>query len=250
MKKWIELSLAIVIAAGLVGCEADTAVSRAKSGVGDVESVTGSTILPRQEVPQPLFPDRDQEKIEQLLAWVDEMKPVSEKEEDLQWAKRSTAIQIHYKSGRTVTLEHAWTCEKNKVLDGISCKSVQDRVMTHDSESSEMKFYESKELFQLVGNVGSADNEWMPMVKRFDMPDLVKRGEPFAIKGNGWMTDSVQIEIQDQARTQTVWSSEVQPDHGQFAVDVNLPTEVPTGDYNVSLKGSHGGGNESSLRVE
>lgn len=250
MKKWIEVSLAILIIAGLAGCEAETALSRAKNGVNDVESVTGLTILPRHEVPQPLFPDRDRGKIEQLLAWMDEMKPVSEGEEELQWAKRSASIQIRYKTGRTVTIEHAWTCEKNKVLDGISCKSVQDRVMTHDSESSEMKFYESKELFQLVGNVGSPDNEWMPMLEHIEMPDTVKRGVSFAIQGNGWLTGSLQIEVQDQTRSKTIWASEVRPDHGRFAVNVILPVDVPAGDYGVSLKGSDGSGSERSLRVE
>ena len=246
MKKRIKLMMALWIAAVMTGCSADTAVPDEKGGVDEVEYVSGSTVLPSLEMPQPLFPDRDREKVEQLLTWVEQVKPVSG-EEQLRWPKRSTSIQIHYKSGRTVSISHAWRCEATGT--GSTCRSVPDRVMFHEWESSEMTVYESKELFQMLGQIGT-DTGWMPMVKKFAMPDAVKRGESFTIQGNGWMKGSVKIDVRDHPHEKIYWSAEVKPDHGQYRVSVTLPNDMPAGNYFVSLQGNTGGGSEQPLRVE
>jgi hypothetical protein len=203
----------------------------------DVRWVYMTPPLPRREVNQPLFPDRDQDKIEQIIGWIRDAAPVDEQNLTSPIKGRSQALNLKLNNGDIIQIRPAWICKgevDSKGNKGTSCTSVKNRVWISGWIKGDY-FAKSEILYTFVTNTYK---KWMPDAPLYKHPSRVQLDEPFVIEGNGWLTTKVVIEI--KKGNQVFWSKEVIPFHGHFDITTRISDSmkaIKPGKYELSIKG-------------
>jgi len=195
--------------------------------------VTLSPPLPSDQVSQPLFPDLDKAQIEQLLQWIDESEPDADPK--LTIPKRSDVLHIGLKSGESIDVSPAWTCTYTTETNGnqsTHCTTVKDRVTIYPSATSHY-YAKSPELYQFLSTKHFV---WMPKVPLFLHPESLRLGEPFTVSGNGWVDETVSLEIKHN--NQVIWTTKIATDHGRFSTTgiISKNLELPAKDLSLSVR--------------
>lgn len=179
---------------------------------------------------QPLFGDRDQEKIAKIVSWIHQAKNVDGTGMTAPLKGRSFAVNVIYNNGNAVQVRPAWRCHSKRISNGTetSCNAVNNTVWISVGKEKEF-FAKSIELFEFLSGTF---RDWMPEVNPFEVPERVKVGEQFTIQGNGLLCRKVKVEI--RKKEQVVWSSETNVDHGHFEVHTTFSNEV--GHYDVWIQ--------------
>ena len=202
-----------------------------------VRFVYMSPPIPTADVAQPLFGDRDGEKIGQLLDWLHQAAPIDGEGLSSPIKGRSWAVEIEAEDGETREVRPAWRCESEKDEqgnEGVSCVPVPGDIVVMDPDGKTY-FAESEPLYRFVSETYK---DWMPMVKPVVAPETIELGETFRFEGHGWMTDRVVVEIAKDGLV--VWRADAPATHGDFAADgLMYRWAVEPGRYDVTVKGVH-----------
>ncbi|MGB8954533.1 MAG: hypothetical protein WCC10_04115, partial [Tumebacillaceae bacterium] len=181
---------------------------------------------------QLLYPDRDADKIAQILKWIDQANPVEQGE--MSRPKRSPTLHIDFKDGTSIDAEWAWTCNQPSE-NSTQCTTVNDRALLSGGPYQQDTFVESKEIYDFLNN---PPRDWMPDVQKLKAPQTLRVGEALSASGNGWRSEKVTLQLsRDQ---QVVWSKELPVDHGHFELKEPLPSDLQPANYQLDAKGEEG----------
>ncbi|XEC94185.1 hypothetical protein AB6A23_23165 [Paenibacillus tarimensis] len=61
----------------------------------------------------------------------------------------------------------------------------------------------------------------MPDVPLIRYPETIRLGEPFSVEGNGWVDESIELEIQQDNKV--IWSKDIMTGHGKFTATEFIP---------------------------
>ncbi|MFC5702983.1 hypothetical protein ACFPVX_16970 [Cohnella faecalis] len=258
LRKGAALACLVLLAVQLQGCGAralsepafgpsaePAAASKTPSAVKpapltaepQVKRVSMSPPIPMQLVNLPLFGDRDGERIDKLLNWVAEAD--RHKIDGVGLSSplhgRSWAVDLEYEDGATLQIRPAWQCESTQDEQGdttSNCQAVAGKVWIAGSDR-EAYFADSAPLFRFVTETFQ---EWMPGVKPVEYPELIRPGQPFAIKGHGSLASEAHVVLSKDNKP--LWTSEsVAVMDGEFEINGMLPeNSVPEGAYQLDVK--------------
>lgn len=192
-----------------------------------VQWVYMSWPIPSQYVSSPLIGGRDNQRIDQLLQWIDQAKRVDGKGLSSPLDGRSMAVNIEFSRKRIIVIRPAWTCDSNKDSQGnttTSCKPVDNRVWIEGTADGPY-FAESGQLYSFVSK-GYLD--WMPNVKPYEAPSQVAVGAPFTILGRGARTEHVTVAL--MKGDSTLWAQTVPVKEGEWRLEGQMSDQLPAGD--------------------
>jgi hypothetical protein len=184
---------------------------------------------------EPLFIERDKEKIIQILKWIEDAKPVEQNNSIPPIKGRGLAVVIELKNHKSIKIAPSWICEKVEDSDGegTSCTKEQNKVWIYGWNDQEEFVAHSKGLFS------KEFLEFMPKSPLYNVPEQVKLDESFSVIGNGWLVNDVKIEITG-INQDIIWSNEVAPKYGHFDISINLKEidlkkEITPGQFFISI---------------
>lgn len=197
----------------------------------DVRWVYVTPPLPTPTASQPLFPDWDRDKIEQLLQWIQQAKEVPQG--NLTMPRRSTELHVAMKKGQTLDVSPAWTCTQSKAANGSFssiCHTVTNRMILVTGNGKPL-YVSSPELYAFMTN---GYRDWMPQIPMDSYPAEVQAGHSYQVTGQAWLSQKVTLSFKNGE--QVMWSVQVVPDHGAFTKQITIP-HVGPGVYDLEYKG-------------
>ncbi|MGM0883151.1 MAG: hypothetical protein ACQEXQ_19195 [Bacillota bacterium] len=202
--------------------------SNNRVSASDVRWVYMSWPIPSDVVSRPLIGGRDEDRIVELLHWLEEAEQVDGSGLSSPLMGRSMAVNIELSDGRSLQIRPAWKCDSHRDEQGnmhTSCKGIDNRVWVAGPDDSEY-FVESE---QLYGFVSKGYMDWMPNVKPYEVPDQLKTGAPFSIRGHGSRTDQATIVL--MKGKDTIWEQRAIVNEGEWQAEGIIPDNLPEADY-------------------
>ncbi|MGO4107851.1 hypothetical protein [Paenibacillus sp. YAF4_2] len=194
----------------------------------DVQWVYMSWPIPSVYVSDPLIGSRDQDRIVQLLNWLDEAKPIDGQGLTSPMMGRSMAVNVEYTNHDILQIRPAWHCTSKSDEKGnteTSCTPVDHMIWVSDPDKGDY-FAESEKLFDFVKE---GYLEWLPNVKPYEVPAELKQGDEFTIVGHGARVDEVEISLSQG--DQIILKQNVVVNEGEWQATGKIPEDLPVGDY-------------------
>lgn len=198
---------------------------------------------------KPLFPDRDQTQLNDLLHWIQQAEPVDDPDLRPSTAMKSGGekLFLKLKNGQEYGVDFAWRCEPGH------CQTVNGLVTIEDTSKDPVSYSaKSPKLYEFLMQSARIHPETRPM----QYPEKVKVGSAFHVEGTDWLTPKVTISIKDQKALQdgkrtypALWSTVAVPNHGHFSMQIKCP-DLPPGEYTLEMEGTDWKTQRGALTIE
>ncbi|WP_217593165.1 hypothetical protein [Cohnella sp. GbtcB17] len=198
----------------------------------------------RSDLAATLYPDRDEERISQLIGWIEAARPIEGAGLASPIKDHSMAVNVELQDGRLIVVRPAWRCTTTKFEMGnvnLRCEDAFDRVVIEDhaSESSRVEtvFAESSQLYRFIDEDYKV---WMPPVQKYEYPEKLKPGTAFAVSGHGSRSQSATVTL--SKGDAVLWTGKSDVRDGEWKVEGKLPDALASGkDYSLKIQTDEGG---------
>ncbi|GLX65797.1 hypothetical protein [Paenibacillus glycanilyticus] len=204
-----------------------------KQSAADVSWAYMSWPIHSQYVSDPLIGSRDQDKIAELLQWLDYAKANDGKGLTSPMMGRSMALHIEYRDHNILTIRPAWHCTSKQDEQGnttTSCTPVENKIWVSDPVKGDY-FVESDKLFSFVSE-GYSD--WLPNVLPYELPAELKPGTTFTVVGHGARTDKVNVTLAKEDKI--IWEQSIAVYEGEWQGKGEVPADLPEGEYDWKVQ--------------